>query len=95
MNIVGALVRQSMERDGHCGVSCVDCHQPIGHLSIDATGRPHVVSLYRQHESMQLDDASGRHRVALHCPFCKVTRASNTPKSLLRAYRAGDQPVAH
>jgi hypothetical protein len=65
-----------MERDGHCDIGCVGCHQPIGDLSIDSTGRAHVVSLYRQHPDIELESVWGRERVALPCPLCKVTRVS-------------------
>ena len=74
---------------GQCGVLCVGCGKSVGMLSVDPAGHPHVSAT---HGGAQ---AAGRERIELPCPRCRVTRASNTPKSLLRAIRADQRPIAH
>lgn len=75
-----------------CGIPCVGCGQMIGRLwgeDIDLSGRASASASHGD------GLARGRERLPLPCPTCGVIRTSNTPKSLMRAYRAGRKPVAH
>jgi len=74
---------------GQCEIVCVGCGKPLGTLSLDASGRPHVSATHGGGRAV------GRERIELPCLRCRVTRASNTPKSLLRAIRADQRPIAH
>ena len=73
-------------------VACVGCGQSIGRL----WGQDHELA-GRASASASYGDglARGRERLPLPCPTCGVVRTSNTPKSLMRAYRADRKPVAH
>ena len=74
-------------------IACVSCGQWIGRLwgeDIDLNGR---ASASADHGG---GVARGRERLPLPCSTCGVTRASNTLKSLMRAFRATRKtPVAH